>query len=123
MSYVFLILGLLILLAGGKFLVDGASAIAAKLGLSAGLIGLTVVAFGTSTPELLVSLNAALKGTADIAIGNVVGSNISNISLVLGISALIYPIQIHKSVLKLDYFFMISSSVFFFYFGAQQYHW
>ncbi len=110
MTYLFLIIGLLILLAGGKYLVDGASAIAAKLGLSAGLIGLTVVAFGTSAPELLVSINAALKGTSDIAIGNVIGSNISNISLVLGISAIIYPIYIHKSVLKMDYLFMVLSS-------------
>jgi cation:H+ antiporter len=110
MTYLLLILGLLILLAGGKFLVDGASAVAAKLGLSAGLIGLTVVAFGTSAPELLVSINAALKGTSDIAIGNVIGSNISNITLVLGISAILYPIFIHQSVLRMDYLFMVLSS-------------
>lgn len=114
MVYLILILGLGILLLGGKLLVDGASSIAAKLGLSAGLIGLTVVAFGTSAPELLVSVNAALKGTSDIAIGNVVGSNIANISLVLGISAILYPIVLHINVLKLDYLFtLISSSLFF----------
>lgn len=114
MVYLILILGLGILLFGGKLLVDGASSIAAKLGLSAGLIGLTVVAFGTSAPELLVSVNAALKGTSDIAIGNVVGSNIANISLVLGISAILYPIVLHINVLKLDYLFtLLSSSLFF----------
>lgn len=114
MVYLILILGLGILLFGGKLLVDGASSIAAKLGLSAGLIGLTIVAFGTSAPELLVCVNAALKGTSDIAIGNVVGSNIANISLVLGISAILYPIALHINVLKLDYLFtLLSSSLFF----------
>ncbi|MCH7412786.1 calcium/sodium antiporter [Belliella sp. R4-6] len=113
-AYLILILGLAILLVGGKFLVDGASAIAAKLGLSAGLIGLTVVAFGTSAPELLVSINAALKGTSDISVGNVIGSNIANITLVLGISAAIFPIALNKSVLKLDYIFTLSSSLLFF---------
>jgi len=96
-------LGLVILLYGGKILVDGASAIAVKLGMSAGLIGLTIVAFGTSAPELLVSINAALKGNSDISIGNVVGSNIANIGMVLGISGLFYPILIRKSTLRFDY--------------------
>ncbi len=103
MDYVLLGLGLVILLYGGKILVDGASAIAVKLGMSAGLIGLTIVAFGTSTPELLVSVNAALKGNSDISIGNVVGSNIANIGMVLGISGLFYPILIKKSTLRFDY--------------------
>lgn len=114
MVYGLLILGLLILLAGGKYLVDGASALAARFGLSAGLIGLTVVAFGTSAPELLVSINAALKGNSDIAIGNVVGSNIANITLVLGISAILYPISIYRSVLKLDYLATLVSSFLFY---------
>lgn len=120
MVYGILVLGLVILLLGGKFLVDGASAIAVKLGLSAGLIGLTIVAFGTSAPELLVSVNAALKGTSDIAIGNVVGSNIANISLVLGISAILYPIALHLSVLKLDYFFALISAVLFYLIALNQ---
>ncbi|MEX0882391.1 MAG: calcium/sodium antiporter [Cyclobacteriaceae bacterium] len=114
MSYLLLLLGLVILLAGGKFLVDGATSIAARLGLSPGLIGLTIVAFGTSAPELLVSITAALKDASDIAIGNVIGSNISNISLVLGISAIVYPIYLSKSTLKIDYpFTLISSLVFY----------
>ncbi len=114
MEYVWLSVGLGVLLLGGKLLVDGASAIASKLGLSAGLIGLTVVAFGTSAPELLVSITAALKGTSDIAVGNVVGSNISNITLVLGITALVYPIIITKSILKLDFTFTLITSLLFF---------
>lgn len=114
MTYIILTLGFLILLLGGKFLVDGASAIAARLGLSPGLIGLTIVAFGTSAPELLVSVTASLKGASDITIGNVIGSNISNISLVLGISAIIFPIYIQKSTLKLDYPFTVISSVLFY---------
>ncbi|MEN2281930.1 calcium/sodium antiporter [Algoriphagus sp. SE2] len=102
-DYILLGLGLVILLYGGKILVDGASAIAVKLGMSAGLIGLTIVAFGTSAPELLVSVNAALKGNSDISIGNVVGSNIANIGMVLGLSGLFYPILIRKSTLRFDY--------------------
>lgn len=117
MSYLLLVLGLVVLLLGGKFLVDGASSIAARLGLSPGLIGLTVVAFGTSAPELLVSITAALKGSSDIAIGNVVGSNISNITLVLGISVVIFPIYIQKSTLKLDYPFTVISSLMFYIFA------
>jgi cation:H+ antiporter len=112
--YFYLIVGLGILLVGGKFLVDGASTLALRFGMSPGLIGLTVVAFGTSAPELLVSINAALKGSSDLALGNVIGSNISNISLILGISAIVYPIAVHPSVLKLDYLVMLVSSVLFF---------
>ncbi|MCC5938060.1 MAG: calcium/sodium antiporter [Lunatimonas sp.] len=113
-SYILLTVGLLLLLAGGKVLVDGASAIAARLGLSAGLIGLTIVAFGTSAPELLVSVTAALKGNSDIAIGNVVGSNIANITLVLGITGLVFPVVITPSILKMDYTFTLVTTLFFF---------
>ena len=102
-AYFLLALGLLLLLFGGKILVDGASSIALKLGMSTGLIGLTIVAFGTSAPELLVSLTAALKGNSDISIGNVVGSNIANIGLVLGISGIFYPILIRKSHVRFEY--------------------
>jgi len=114
MVYLLLLAGLLILLIGGKYLVDGASGIAGKLGLSPGLIGLTVVSFGTSAPELLVSVTAALKGASDIALGNVIGSNISNITLVLGISAIVFPIALPKSVIKLDYAFTLVVSILFF---------
>lgn len=112
--YLFLFIGLAILLLGGKFLVDGASSIALKLGMSSGLIGLTVVAFGTSAPELLVSLNAALKGNSDISIGNVVGSNIANIALVLGVSGLFYPILIRREHLRFDYSLMVIVTIVFY---------
>ncbi|WP_186753926.1 calcium/sodium antiporter [Echinicola salinicaeni] len=114
MIYFLLIIGFVILLTGGKVLVDGASSIAAKLGLSPSLIGMTIVAFGTSAPELLVSVTAALKGTNDIAIGNVIGSNISNITLVLGITAIIYPILLKSSTLKWDFSFTLISTVLFY---------
>lgn len=117
MEYLLLVIGLVVLLAGGKYLVEGASGLAVRLGLSPGLIGLTVVAFGTSAPELLVSINAALKGTSDIALGNVVGSNIANISLVLGLSALLYPITIRMAILRMDYLFTVLTA-FLFYFLA-----
>ncbi|MDX5340511.1 MAG: calcium/sodium antiporter [Cyclobacteriaceae bacterium] len=112
--YLFLLLGLAILLFGGKFLVDGATSIAFKLGMSSGLIGLTVVAFGTSAPELLVSVNAALKGNSDISIGNVVGSNIANIALVLGLSGLFYPILINRTQLRFDYTLMVLVTIVFY---------
>lgn len=85
-----------------------------KLGMSSGLIGLTVVAFGTSAPELLVSVNAALKGNSDISIGNVVGSNIANIALVLGLSGLFYPILINRNQLRFDYTLMIIVTILFY---------
>ncbi|WP_026951823.1 calcium/sodium antiporter [Algoriphagus mannitolivorans] len=112
--YLFLLLGLAILLFGGKILVDGATSMAFKLGMSSGLIGLTVVAFGTSAPELLVSVNAALKGNSDISIGNVIGSNIANIALVLGLSGLFYPILINRNQLRFDYTLMIIVTILFY---------
>ena len=93
MTYVLLALGFVILLVAGDILVRGATALAARYGLSPLLIALTVVALGTSLPELLVSVKAALDGAAGMALGNVVGSNIANIWLVLGVPALIYPIS------------------------------
>ncbi|WP_200974579.1 calcium/sodium antiporter [Echinicola sp. 20G] len=114
MVYLLVVLGFIILLYGGKILVDGASAVASKLGLSPSLIGMTIVAFGTSAPELLVSITAALKGTNDIAIGNVIGSNISNITLVLGITALVYPIYLKSLTLKWDFSFTLLSALLFY---------
>lgn len=113
-AYLLLALGLVILLFGGKILVDGASAIALKLGMSSGLIGLTIVAFGTSAPELLVSVSAALKGNSDISIGNVIGSNIANIGLVLGFSGVFYPIMIKRTHLRFDYLITILVTLLFF---------
>ncbi len=94
--------GFFTLYIGAEWLVKGASKLAVFLGLSPLLIGLTVVAFGTSAPELLVSVVSAIKGKDMIAIGNVVGSNICNIALILGISSLLYPITCQKEVVKRD---------------------
>ncbi len=90
------LLGFLLLIKGADLLVEGASSIARRLNISDLVIGLTVVAFGTSTPELFVNIAASLKGSTDIAIGNVLGSNISNIFLILGISSIIYPLTVTK---------------------------
>lgn len=100
LDIIFIILGLLGLFYGGDWLVDGASRLARSFGVSALIVGLTVVAFGTSAPELLVSVSAALGGTSDIAIGNVVGSNIANIGLILGAAGMVFPIAVHAILIK-----------------------
>ena len=97
-----LLAGLLLILFGANFLVDGSSSIAKKLGLSEFVIGLTVVGIGTSTPEMVVSFMSSLQGKADMAIGNIVGSNIFNTMMILGVTALITPLVITKSNLKRD---------------------
>ena len=97
-----LILGLVLIVVGADILVDGASTIARKAGVSEFVIGLTIVGFGTSCPELVVSLNGAFKGIADISVGNVIGSNIMNILLILGLSALIRPIPTTMENKRLD---------------------
>jgi len=94
--YILFILGFILLIKGADFLVAGASAIARRFNVSDLVIGLTVVAFGTSTPELFVNIVASARGNSEIAIGNVLGSNIANILLILGISAAIYPLSVSK---------------------------
>jgi cation:H+ antiporter len=94
--YLLFLLGFVILIKGADWLVSGASAIAKKFNVSDLVIGLTVVAFGTSSPELFVNIIASAQGNTDIAIGNVLGSNISNVFLILGVSALIYPLSVTK---------------------------
>jgi len=94
--YILFIVGFIILLKGADLLVDGAASIAKRLNISTLVIGLTIIAFGTSAPELLVNIIAATKGAPDLAIGNVIGSNISNILLILGVAGLIYPLKIGK---------------------------
>lgn len=105
-----LIFGFLLLVKGADFFVDGSSKIAKKFGISELIIGLTIVAMGTSAPETAVSIAAALKGTADISIGNVVGSNILNILIILGISATIRTIKVGKTTIKYEIPFMIAIS-------------
>lgn len=102
-SVFFLILGFLLLVKGADLFVDGASSIAKRLRIPSLIIGLTIVAFGTSAPELAVSVTAALKGSNDIALGNVVGSNIFNLLVVIGVSAMICPLAVEKSMIKKDY--------------------
>lgn len=98
-----LIGGLAILIVGGEFLVRSSVKLALYLRVSAMVVGLTVVSFGTSFPELMVSLNAAIDGYADISIGNVVGSNIANLALVLGLTALIFPLSVKRSTVTTDW--------------------
>lgn len=111
--YLQLVGGLVILLLGGDFLVRGAVALARKIGVSPLVIGLTVVAFGTSAPELIVSVEAALNGVPGIAIGNVVGSNIANVLLVLGAPAIVFPIVCQSPSLNRDVLVMIAASLLF----------
>ncbi len=111
MDYFYLILGLLILIVGGEFLVRGAVGFSKKMGISSLVIGMTVVAFGTSAPELLVSLKSALNGNSGIAIGNVVGSNIANIALVLGVTVLIFPLTVDKNTKRVDYPMMLFATL------------
>ncbi|KOF02505.1 membrane protein [Roseivirga seohaensis subsp. aquiponti] len=106
-----LVLGLATLIVGGEVLVKGASKLALRFNVSSLVVGLTVVAFGTSAPELLVSLNSALKGAPDFALGNVIGSNISNLALVLGTAALFGFIPIKKDSARRDWPVTLGSSV------------
>ncbi len=103
--------GLLALVLGGELLVRGASTMAARLRIPPLIIGLTVVAFGTSAPELGVSLQAAMSGASDVAVGNVVGSNIFNVLLILGVSALITPLVVSSQLIRFDVPLMIGTSV------------
>lgn len=110
-SIAWVILGLALLVIGGEVLVRGASGLAIAARVSPLVVGLTVVAYGTSSPELAVSLQASLTGQADIAIGNAVGSNICNVLLVLGISALITPLVVGSRLIRFDVPLMIAASV------------
>ena len=109
MTYILFLVGLVALFIGGEILVRGASAVARHFRLSPMVIGLTVVGFGTSAPELLVSVQAALAGQPAIAIGNVLGSNVSNILLILGVAAALAPLVIHAEKLWRDFAFMLAS--------------
>lgn len=110
-SFVYLVIGLLGLYFGGEWLVKGASRLAASFGVSPLIIGLTIVAAGTSSPELIVNVSAALRGNTDIALGNVVGSNIANIGLILGVGGLIAPMVVGATVIRREIPIMIVVSV------------
>ena len=111
LDWVILLGGLVGLLFGGEALVRGSVGIARRLAIAPLLIGLTVVGFGTSTPELLVSVDAALRGVPDIAIGNIVGSNIANILLIVGLSALVWPIRVLGGTLRRDTGVMMAAAL------------
>lgn len=112
-----LILGLVLILVGANALTDGSAAIARRMGISDLVVGLTVVAFGTSAPELVISVIAACNGSAPLAIGNVVGSNIFNILAIIGITALVRPIVVERSVMTMEIPMLILSSVILLIFG------
>ncbi|MDB9954060.1 calcium/sodium antiporter [Flavobacteriaceae bacterium] len=116
MDVILMLLGFGLLVIGGEFLVRASVALSFKLNISKMVIGLTVVSFATSLPELLVSLNAALNGSPSIAINNVIGSNIANIGLVLGITALIGTIYVDKTFYKVNWPALIVFSLAFYYF-------
>ncbi len=111
MSILLVVVGLVLLFFGGDFLVKGAAGLALRANIPPMLVGLTVVALGTSAPELLVSIQAALEGKGDIAMGNVVGSNIANIALILGITALIFPLTLSKKILTNEWLAMMLASL------------
>ena len=116
MNIVLIILGLVLLVVGGEFLVRSSVALSFRLKLSKLVIGMTVVSFATSAPELLVSLQAALDGVSDIALGNVIGSNIANIGLVLGITAIISSLDVDKDFYKFNWPMLMLMSFALFYF-------
>ena len=114
LTYLYLIAGLLLLIAGGNYLVKGGVAVAKRFKVPTLIIGMTIVAFGTSSPEFIVSLQSALQGHPEISIGNVVGSNIANIGLILGVTALILPMSVNRTSVKIDVPFLILCSLLFF---------
>ncbi|RDC48963.1 sodium:calcium antiporter, partial [Acinetobacter sp. RIT592] len=111
MVYVFLLFGFLLLVKGADYFVDGSSSIARSLRIPSLLIGLTIVAFGTSAPEAAVSVTASIEGQNGIALGNIIGSNIFNLLCVVGMSAFIKPLSVKKSILLKEFPFLILSSV------------
>lgn len=111
MSYVLLVVGFFLLVKGADWFVDGSASIARKLHIPSIVIGLTIVSFGTSAPEAAVSITAGLNGQNDIALGNIVGSNIFNILAVIGAAAFIHPIRIQKSTIQKEFPFAISTAV------------
>ncbi len=111
MNILLVLFSTLLLYFGGDVLVKNAARLALAIGMSPLVIGLTVVAFGTSSPELLTTLIAAFQGSADVAMGNIVGSNITNLGLILGLSALIYPLRARSRLIRLEVPFMIGVAV------------
>ena len=101
MSYIILVIGFILLIKGADWFVDGASSIAKSLKIPSLIIGLTIVAFGTSAPEAAVSITGAFAGANDITVGNVVGSNIFNLLVVVGVAAFICPLNVKRSIIPI----------------------
>ncbi len=116
----FILIGAVLLVKGADLLVDGGSGIALKSGVSQLVVGLTVVAFGTSAPELAASLSAALRGSGDICFGNVIGSNVANIGLILGITALIRPVAVNRLLVRWELPFLAAISIYVYAIGVMQ---
>lgn len=110
MAYILLLVGFGLLIKGADLFVDGSSNIARLLKVSPIVIGLTIVAFGTSSPEAMVSIIASLKGSADVSLGNVIGSNIFNITLVVGVAAILYPLKVESETIKKEIPFTLLAS-------------
>lgn len=117
LQFVLLVVGFAMLMKGADWFVDGASKIADKFGIPHLVIGLTIVAFGTSAPEAAVSISAALKGSNDLAVSNVLGSNIMNVLLILGLSSIIYPLAVKATTIKFDIPFVFAVSLLMLVFG------
>jgi cation:H+ antiporter len=111
LDFIFVATGLLLLVWGAERFVHGAAGLARRLGVSTLVVGLTIVAIGTSAPELLVNLTAQYQGVPDMAFGNVVGSNIANIGLVLGVAALLLPLSVHSQILRREYPLLLGVTV------------
>jgi len=120
MEYLLLTGGLIILLVSGELLVRGATALALRFNISTLVVGVTVVSFGTSAPELFISVKAALSGHPDISIGNIVGSNIANLGLVLGVTAAIFHVNVSKNSIRIDWPVMMGASLLFYVFILDQ---
>jgi len=112
-EFILFIAGLVALTLGAKWLVDGASSIALSFGISPLIVGMSVIAFGTSMPEFIFNLTSANSGSSDLAVGNVVGSNIANIALILGLTALLQPVKIPELLVKREYLFMVLTTILF----------
>ena len=118
-SFLLLVIGFVMLVKGADWFVDGAAGIAARFGIPQLVIGLTIVAMGTSAPEAAVSITAALKGNAGITIGNVLGSNILNVLIILGVTAVITPIAVKNSTIRYELPFTIGISAILLFLGTR----
>ena len=112
-DFLITIAGIVLLLAGGEGLVRGAVGLARRLGISPFIVGLTIIGFGTSAPELVVSVDSALSGVPGIAVGNVIGSNMANMLLIVGAAALVSPLAVHPDAVRRDSMIMLAATLFF----------